>query len=334
MRGKLRPMLIRFTAAGALTLVALAPALTNGPAASAGSARIVRQPGAPAHIHYLPVNPSHTQANLVYHGGQVMQKATNTYAIFWEPPKLQTGAPAYLAPGYNAGVLQYFNDGGGTTLYNIYTQYYQIVGGNQQNIKNVSKLAGSWVDTAAYPKSGCTDPVTPGNCLTDAQIQAEVTHAMQVNGWTASSTNAFFVFTAGGEGSCFNTGGSCAFNTYCGYHGAFSGTIYSNMPYGATMTSGPQRRIFCTRTGKFPNQRDIDMETNILSHEHAEMVTDPQPGSGWTAPDGNEIGDLCSYSFGTRDEDGGLANQQWNGHFYLLQREWDNAVSGCAQDGP
>ena len=67
-----------------------------------------------------------------------MRKASNTYAIFWEPPKLQTGAPAYVDPGYNAGILRYFKDVGGTGLYNNNTQYYQTVSGNQQHIKNVS----------------------------------------------------------------------------------------------------------------------------------------------------------------------------------------------------
>jgi hypothetical protein len=337
MRATLRSIPLRIAATSALALTALATALGTGSAAVAGPARpahIARQPGAPAHIHYLPVRaPDSAQSDLIYHGGPVMQKASHTYAIFWEPPNLQTGDPATVAQGYNAGILQYFKDVGGTGLYNINTQYYQSLNGNKQHIKNVSDLVDHWVDTAAYPASGCTDPATVGNCLTDAQIQAEVTHAMQVKGWTASPTNAFFVFTANGEGSCFGASGSCAFTTYCGYHGAFGGTIYANMPYGATHTTSPRIRIFCTRTNTFPGNRDIDMETNILSHEHIEMVTDPMLNA-WFASDGQEIGDLCAYNYGTRDEDGGLANQNWNGHFYLLQEEWDNAVSGCAQDGP
>jgi hypothetical protein len=315
-----------------VTLFALAATQTTGWASVAGAARIQRQAGAPAHIHYMPVNrQAGPQANLIYHGGPVMLRS-NTYAIFWEPPKLQNGDPAYVAPGYNDGVVQYFKDVGGTGLYNNNTQYYQTING-QEFIKNVSKFAASWVDTADYPASGCTDPATPGNCLTDAQIQAEVTHAIQVNGWTPAPNNAFFVFTAGGEGSCFSQSGSCAFTTYCGYHGAFGESIYANMPYAATHTAAPRIRIFCTRTGKFPNNRDIDMETNILSHEHIEMVTDPKLNA-WYASNGQEIGDLCSYNWGTRDEDGGLANQLWNGHYYLLQQEWDNQISGCAQEGP
>ncbi len=335
MHGKARRTTVRFTAASSLTFAALTLALVfaNGSAATAGTAHIPRQRGAPAHVHYLPVTgPAHTQSNLIYHGGPVMLK-TNTYAIFWEPKKLQSGEPGYVAPGYNKGILQYFNDIGGTGLYNINTQYYQTNNGNQQNMKNVSALADSWVDTGAYPASGCTDPATPGNCLNDSQIQAEVSHAIQVNGWTAGPTNVFFVFTSRDEGSCFSQSGSCAFTTYCGYHGNFGATIYANMPYGASFNAIPRPRLYCTRTNKFPNGRDLDIETSIVSHEHIEAATDPMLNA-WYDSSGQEIGDLCAYNFGTLDEDGGLANQKWNGHFYLLQQEWNNKVSGCSQDGP
>ena len=36
---------------------------------------------------------------MTYHGGPVMQKA-NTYAIFWGPPTLQTGASTGFSPHY------------------------------------------------------------------------------------------------------------------------------------------------------------------------------------------------------------------------------------------
>jgi hypothetical protein len=62
-------------------------------------------------------------------------------------------------------------------------------------------------------------------------------------------------------------------------------------------------------------------------------VTDPNLNA-WYDSAGAENGDKCAWNFGTLDEDGGMANQQWNGHFYVLQQEWDNLVSGCVQQGP
>ena len=71
-----------------------------------------------------------------------------------------------------------------------------------------------------------------------------------------------------------------------------------------------------------------------FSHEVSEAVTDPEPNSGWTTAAGSEIGDLCAYIYGTNSYDSGLANQEWNGHFYEVQTEWDNHKNGCVQVGP
>ena len=47
-------------------------------------------------------------------------------------------------------------------LYQSNTQVYQTVDGKNQFIKNVSQLAGAWVDTADYPASGGHRPGHPG----------------------------------------------------------------------------------------------------------------------------------------------------------------------------
>jgi hypothetical protein len=78
-----RIMAVASSTVGALTLGVM---LANGAVGSAGPTHIPRQPGAPAHVHYPPVSGQrHVQSNLVYHGGPVVQKFSNTYAIFWEP---------------------------------------------------------------------------------------------------------------------------------------------------------------------------------------------------------------------------------------------------------
>jgi hypothetical protein len=323
----------RSRASHAATLIAVAGliaaiAASAGPAAASSSTTVRTKNGV---AHYLPVrgafaSPTHTQANLTYHGGPIM-KQSHTYAIFWKPAHLQNGAATFFSAQYMTLMGRYFGDVGGNGLYNNNKQYYQIVGSKTQHIKNRSNLAGTWVDTGALPASGCSDSATPGNCLSDSQIQAEVTHAIAVNGWKATPANMFFVFTPKGEGSCFNNSSTCAFTAYCAYHGAFGKTIYANMPYGNTFSGN------CTTLSSFPNEADSDVEISITSHEHMEAVTDPQLNA-WYDPSGEEIGDLCAYNYGTRSLDGGLANEQWNGNFYVVQQEWDNKVGHCVQSGP
>ncbi len=237
--------------------------------------------------------------NVVYHGGQVMNGTAKTYAIFWEPKGSK------VSKTYNSLLLRYLNDVGNTKLYHNLVQYTDSKG----KFPSSSKFGASWVDSQ--------NPY-PGSVLTDAQIQNEVTHAMQVNGWTASLQHLFIVFTALNEN---NTSGTA-------YHANFNGdTIYAIVP-----------DIFASWhviPGASPNH-DVDADSSILvtSHEQNEAASDATPyiQLAWVDPQGLEIGDKCETFFGHVNADG--SNVHWNGHPYIVQGEWDNAITGCTLKGP
>lgn len=249
------------------------------------------------HIHAL-------SSNLTYHGGPVMTGTANVYAIFWEP----TGN---VQSGYNSLIQRYFGDVNGTGLYNNNTQYKNSSGGDA----SAEHLVASWTDTGAYPE-------TP---LLDSDMQNEVTHAQQVNGWSSSINNVFFVFLQANEDLCFDSSLSqCASNYFCAYHNSFgTNTLYAAMPYAASFS--------CNPGGNLPNNNDADLTINVTSHEQMEAATDPL-GNAWYDRSGNEIGDKCAWKFGTRSSNGG--DVVWNGHSYLVQKEWDNAKRGCVLSGP
>lgn len=283
----------------------------------------------PNHIHVFHVKSWYDQQenssllgrlrNLKYHGGPVMQATSTTYAIYWVPPGFT------VSSSYQSLINRYFNDIGGSSFYNIVTQYYQ---NNYEYIVNSSSLGGAWLDTSAYPHAG-----TAADPLTDADIQAEVARAASVNGWTPSSTTMFFVFTAKGVESCASST-ACTPGTsnpvYCAYHGYFENAgqpfIYANMPYAATWGSS------CRVQAQSPNSdSDADTEISVTSHEHFEAVTDLDPQTGtlaWVDRRGYEIGDKCANSFGTIQSDG--HNITLNGNPYIVQLEWSNATSSCA----
>lgn len=258
---------------------------------------------------------------LLYYGGPTMQSTSTNYTIFWEPPALQDGTATHVSPTYNSLIEQYFNDVGGSGLYNNNTQYYDTTG----HIVNNSTLGGVWIDTSSYPPSGCADTYTPHGCLNDGQLRAEVVNAMAVNGWSGGTNHAFFVFTAWGEGSCH---GDCAFSNFCAFHNYFisngSPVTYANLPYMGTDLPN------CGTKTSPNNDFDADSTINYLSHEHMEIVTDPLLNA-WHDLNGNETGDRCGARFGLINLDGGLANEQWNGHYYIVQEEWSNATAGCVQ---
>jgi hypothetical protein len=270
---------------------------------------------------------------LLYHSGGAIMPKIEIYNIFWVPATLQNGKPASL-PSYYAGAMNNLGvDYAGHTLSSNNTQYYQVIGGTTY-VSGLSFLAkgsfgGSFTDTSPYPSSSCTDSVTPRNCIIDTDIQNEVQKVVTSQGWGGGLNKIFNVYTAVGEGSCFDsTSSSCAYTQYCAYHGSIgsgsSSIVYSNEPYAAA--PGCQG-------GSVPNHADSDAAASITSHEITEAITDPDLDA-WFTSGGSEIGDLCAWSYGTNTYDGGKANQRWNGRLYEIQMMYDNHTASCIQEGP
>lgn len=242
--------------------------------------------------------------NMGYHGGPVMHTST-TYAIFWFP------SGSTYSSTYQSLIQRYFQDVGGSGIYNTNTQYTDKTNGH---ILNSSTFGGAYVDTAAYPSGS----------LSDSQIQQEVSRAMSAKNWTGGLTHLFFVYTAKGENICI--GKQCSFTTFCGYHSNFGNNIlYAAMPYTGTDLKG------CGVKTSPNNDIEADSEINVTSHEHMEAVTDPL-GTAWYDHLGNENGDKCAFSYGSMGSNG--ADITMNGHPYIVQREWDNKTARCAITGP
>jgi Phosphate-induced protein 1 conserved region len=268
------------------------------------------------------MNPSSAHAsgtgNAIYHGGPVVTGNMKVYVIFWEP------SGSFVSSTYNELLQRYFRDIGDSGLYANNQQYTQADGRAPEH----AKLAGTFVDTSPYPST----PLLP-----DADIQHEIMHAMSVQGWKPGINHAFFVYTALNEFICLppRLGGVCSqpAGHTCAYHFGFPTpegvVLYGAMPYvGNDLTA-------CYGLSVSPNH-DIaaDAEINATSHEQMELATDPEV-TGWfdaTGPFTGEIGDKCAGVFGPLDAAG--ADLSINGHPYIVQEEWDNAVSGCVLSGP
>lgn len=303
--------------------------------------------------------------NLQYGGGFVMH-TEKSYAIFWLPTGYHFEGTS--TSGTSAGdtnfenlMERYFNDVGGSGLYNLLTQYSTSGGTSVVNgpILNSSTLGGAWVDTRAYQHSNGSTQDGSGNKVgsyanplfdsyssgASGDIAAEVSHAMSSNGWTAGRNTEFFVFTAYGVLSCSDDQkSSCSLGEnsqdstngdYCAYHTAFgtysSPTIYANMPDGYSLsqlsTSGGYSCGNLHPNGDYY----ADNEISITSHEQFESITDPWPTSGWFDSNdfsGGEIGDKCAYIYtGTNPQT--TPDVTLNGHGYSVQDEWSNATNDC-----
>jgi len=306
-----------FAFAGLLGILVMVAVFTT-----TASSAVTKSPTIPSHvggvvptIHQAPYVQG--SGDLLYHGGPVMT-TNKTYAIYWVPSGFS------IAPGYDTTINQFFGDvahdsGMSTNVYATDVQYSSI----QYN----STVGASLMDTNAFPASGC--PLYEGDltkCLTDAQLIAEIDRVINAQGWTRNGTNDFFIFTPIGVGSCFDsTASSCAYTSYCAYHGSTpSGAIYANQPYA--------RHSGCDE-GQYPNgsSNQADPTINVLSHEHNESITDPRLNA-WYDAAGYENGDKCAWDFGTvQGPNGSEYNQTINGHHYFLQREYSNDGHACLQ---
>ena len=258
--------------------------------------------------------------NLVYHGGKVLL-TNRTVPIYWVPSGWS------IQSGYNTLINQYFGDvaAAKNATSNVYAVETQYSDGTGAHIANQSTSAAAVADSNPYPTSGnCTDTVSATTiCLTDSQIRAEIQRLYAAGALGAADANTtYFVFTAKNVGSCYS-GSSCAFSYYCAYHSNLTlGGVtvqYANQPYADTVPSA------CD-AGYHPNNNDADATINVTSHEHRESINDPL-GTAWYDRRGYEGSDKCAWKFGAVT---GNYNQTINGHNYILQQEWSNAISGCA----
>ena len=279
--------------------------------------------------------------DLLYHGGDVMQVANRSVPIFWLPPTLQDNTSAAADPNYATIIQQYFQDVAGSGLYGVNSEYYQTTNGPTEYIVNASGLVQAIVDASPYPVPGPGCAGAGPDCLDDPQIRDEITKVVVANALPADLQTQYYVFTAPHESSCLaptncfrsdiSHSASSSFQ-YCAYH-SFTNIngqyiIYANMPYDATAFHNS-----CTGLSAFPNNHDADIEISTTSHEQMEATTDPLI-FGWFDAAGAENGDKCAYNYGPLNYDGGLANESWNGHFYVLQQEWSNALGGCTPGAP
>ena len=267
-----------------------------------------------------------TSGNLLYHGGPVMHQ-TKSYAIYWVP------SGRSIVSGYRSTINSYFtaaarDSGGSQNVYSTLTQYYDSSG----PIAYSQAFGGSTTATDPFPRNGCPPYGGLPVCVTDAQVLAQIRRVMTAKSWTGGPTHAFFLFLPKGVGTCEDAAGTgCAFSAFCAYH-SWSGTgatevLYANMPYADTE---PQ----ACGTGQRPNNSDADDTLNVTSHEHREMINDPN-GNAWFDASGNEGSDKCAWRFGTPlgRTATGTYNQVISSHVYWLQEEWSNARSGCVQRG-
>jgi hypothetical protein len=290
----------------------------------------------------------------VYHGGPTMTGGVTVHTVFWGPANhpFTTAAPPG-AKAYVPLIEQFFSDvsaaSTGTSgqtctqhacnAFTIEAQYGwgtspgKITHGD--NTINYTTAADAVMDTHPYPANGCTSPGDTTVCLTDTQIQAEVSRLIQSTpGKPRGLHNLWFVFLPSTVDECDGQD-VCGTNAFAGYH---STSNYGN--HGLTIYAiaiDPLIEVGGFPLGQDPEGNpDAESTLDTAAHETNEAMSDPE-GTGWMDPNGFELADKCEVApnrgniLGFAGPDHAPYNQVINGHQYLIQEMWSNADRGCVQ---
>jgi hypothetical protein len=274
------------------------------------------------------------QPSLQYFGGPVLH-TNQTFVVFWDP----SGG---LSSGYRQLVVRYLRDvasdsGKTTNVYSVLNQYSDAAG----PIRYQSTFAGSAVDTDPYP-SGCPATADYPSCITDPQLAGELDQFLTAQDIARPADREFFVVTGPGLNTCLGSDGSYCLSPdgICAYHSDFRSaqgtTIYASISY-----AGGSLCDF----HDYPNGSNADVAVADMSHEHQETIDDPLGSEAtdlaaplaWFDPVFGESADKCGAG-PTRNNGVGDYSQVINGHEYITQMAWSNALAqaqgfGCVQNG-
>jgi len=289
--------------------------------------------------------------NLAYTGGPVIHSSA-PYLIFWTP------SGESIAASSQALLERHFTDvaadsGRATNVYGVDRQFTDGSGFADYR-QTFSSASQAIVDAQAYPVRdllNCPDVNATyyPTCLTDAQLQAEVSRLIAADGLpTGTGANApiYFVVTPGDVNICADAS-NCADTVFCAYHSSFTDgaatVLYSAIPLFFDGASAGQNPKYCQSDGnpivQEPNADIADVAIKYMSHEDNEALTDPVGTGWWNSSGGNENGDNCnSYAtnpnsftptLGGTSSAGTLFNQLINGDPYYVQSEWSNGDVNC-----
>lgn len=271
---------------------------------------------------------------LTYSGGPILDTAgdsgVSVTPIYWAASDADP-IPAEYQHGINAYINDVAADSGSSdNVYSVSTEYYEKTAGAKNYLRYKLTAGAAIIDTAPLPENGCEVAEGSVACITDEQIQSELTRIVALSGQGTGLHHFYPIFFAPGV-ETQDADGTNSNSSFCGYHSSV-GTgdqriFYGNEPYETTGCDA----------GQAPSgDLTTDGAIGTLSHELMETLTDPVGDStAWNDKEGYEIGDICAGYFGpslgsTDDADPRHTqyNQLINGHGYYTQTEFSNKAFG------
>jgi hypothetical protein len=251
-------------------------------------------------------------ASLVYYGGPLLD-TPKVYGVFIEGFPFQAQMSAFLDWLVTSDVLHNLSE-------------YGVSGIGTHPADAVLPLSGP---TPPPPSGGCPCPPgcvpAPGSLhvkdtlsrlrkksfastvVQDSDLQNLLAQAISTGGLPEPDVNSLYMLFLP-SGVTVDMGSDASCQTFCGYHNTFS--LTSGQPVYYAVLPYPD----CD--GCSAGLAAFDALTATTTHEFAEAVTDPVPGTGWYDQANGEVGDICAWQF---RQDG-----QYN-----VQLLWSNVQRTC-----
>lgn len=288
-----------------------------------------------------------------YNGGPVVHSSA-PYLVFWDPNGHITARSQEVLKQYLSDAAA--DSGKATNVFSVLGQYIDSTG--SADYRQTFSASQAIVDTHAYPTptaSGCTTTTGYPNCVTDSQIQVELTRLITADSLpTGIGPNApiYFVITPQDTNICSSGLGCASDGQFCAYHSDFTDgsndVVYASVPFIVwTVNSTKGCQVDGTSAYQSPNNDPADNVADDLSHELNESITDPLLTAWFNSSGGNEVADNCeSYApsedpfngespnayeptLGGSASAGTLYDQVINGDRYYTQTVWSNYDAGC-----
>lgn len=307
-------------------LPASAPAQSSGNApAVLGETVVAREQGAAVASNVVTANGAASSANgIQYDGGPIIDDApgVNVYFIWYGDWSGQATARHVL--------LNFIRHIGRSPWLAITTGYYSLRPGL------FGEPGKDRVINAVHYRGATRDLYSVGSNLAGYQVYQAVAGAISSGALPADPNGVYFLLTS----PDVNEAG---FGTrHCGWHSSTAAAGYPaiagvDIRYAFVGDAELQFPFSCIWDYQTPLSGSLgaDGMANIIAHELTESVTDPD-GTSWVNPGGQEIADLCAWTFGSAVHSGSASdpyppNMLFDGIPYLIQQLWVNANGGyCA----
>lgn len=252
--------------------------------------------------------------HLTYQGGPIMPSATTELVVWGSQvdPALESADASLLGDLAAAS-------GATDNAFSILPEY----GTAGQTLKYSQSFGGTFtIAPGTCPgDASCTIEDTAIGAELVAQIKAGILPTPAGNGLTT----AYVVLFPPKDRITYQ--GVASGEQFCSYHGGLAATLNSG-PVSLLYGGLPDNNNEYAGSSCGESTNPVDNETSNLTHQLAELITDPMVWANevaWYDNENGEVGDICA----TGANGGGEATNTINGHPYVVQKEWSNKANAC-----